>query len=123
MASITQWSRRPDRYNPDRDIYLWHRESSSNRVKDLRYSMLFKAVAETAGGAFSLMECELPVSNRKPQPHTDQGPGGFYVLEGSIESVVGGQSRIGGPRFWALVPSGVAQSFGNASDLSGAALQ
>jgi mannose-6-phosphate isomerase-like protein (cupin superfamily) len=75
--------------------------------------MLFKAVAATTDGAFSLMERELPVSNRRPQPHTHQGPEGFYVLEGSIEFVVGDQSRLGGPGFWALVPGGVAHTFGN----------
>jgi mannose-6-phosphate isomerase-like protein (cupin superfamily) len=78
--------------------------------------MLFKAVSDTTGGAFSLMERELPVSNRRPQPHTHQGPEGFYVLEGQIEFVVGDQKRIGGPGFWALVPGGVAHTFGNAGD-------
>src|SRR5512141_316106 len=46
--------------------------------------MVFKAIADTTDGAFSLMERTLPVSNRRPQPHTHQGPEGFYVLEGSI---------------------------------------
>ena len=81
-------------------------------------SMLFKAVAETTGGAFSLMERELPVSNRRPPAHRHQGPEGFYVLEGSIEFVVGNQSRIGSPGFWALVPGGVAHTFGNAGKSS-----
>jgi quercetin dioxygenase-like cupin family protein len=76
--------------------------------------MVFKAISETTGGAFSLMERELPVGNRRPQPHTHQGPEGFYVLEGQIEFIVGDQRRIGGPGFWALVPSGVAHTFGNA---------
>jgi mannose-6-phosphate isomerase-like protein (cupin superfamily) len=76
--------------------------------------MVFKAVSETTGGAFSLMERELPVSNRRPQPHTHQGPEGFYVLAGQIEFIVGDQRRIGGPGFWALVPSGVVHTFGNA---------
>jgi len=79
-------------------------------------AMLFKAVTETTGGAFSLMERTLPVSNRRPQPHTHKGPEGFYVLEGQIEFVVGGESRVGGPGFWALVPSGVAHTFGNAGE-------
>jgi quercetin dioxygenase-like cupin family protein len=79
-------------------------------------SMLFKAVAGTTGGAFSLMEREIPVSNRRPQAHRYQGPEGFYVLEGSIEFVLGNRSRIGGPGFWALVPGGIAQTFGNAGE-------
>jgi mannose-6-phosphate isomerase-like protein (cupin superfamily) len=79
-------------------------------------SMLFKAVADTTDGTFSLMERELPVSNRRPQPHTHQGSEGFYVLEGSIEFVVGDQSRVGGKGFWALVPSGVIHTFGNVGE-------
>jgi len=78
--------------------------------------MVFKAVSDTTGGAFSLMERELPVSNRRPQPHTHQGPEGFYVLEGQIEFLVGAQRRVGGRGFWVLVPSGVAHTFGNAGD-------
>ena len=77
-------------------------------------SMIFKAVAETTENAFSLMERTLPVINRRPQPHTHAGPEGFYVLEGQIEFVVGDESRVGGPGFWALVPSGVFHTFGNA---------
>jgi mannose-6-phosphate isomerase-like protein (cupin superfamily) len=79
-------------------------------------TMLFKAVANTTEGAFSLMERVLPVSNRRPQPHRHEGPEGFYVLEGSIEFVVGDQRRIGGPGFWALVPAGVAHTFGNVGE-------
>ena len=78
--------------------------------------MAFKALYETTGGAFSFMERELPVSNRRPQPHTHEGPEGFYVLEGSIEFIVGGESRIGGPGFWALAPRCVSHTFGNSGD-------
>ena len=80
-------------------------------------SMIFKAVGETTDNAFSLMERTLPVSNRRPQPHAHEGPEGFYVLEGQIEFIVGDQTRVGGPGFWALVPNGVAHTFGNASDV------
>jgi mannose-6-phosphate isomerase-like protein (cupin superfamily) len=79
-------------------------------------SMVFKAISETTGGTFSLMERELPVSNRRPQPHMHDGPEGFYVLSGSIEFVVGDQTRVGGAGFWALVPGGVAHTFGNAGE-------
>ena len=78
--------------------------------------MAFKALHETTGGAFSFMERDLPVGNRRPQPHTHEGPEGFYVLEGSIEFIVGGESRKGGPGFWALAPSGVSHTFGNAGE-------
>jgi mannose-6-phosphate isomerase-like protein (cupin superfamily) len=79
-------------------------------------AMFFKAVANTTEGAFSLMERALPVSNRRPQPHRHRGPEGFYVLEGSIEFVVGDQRRTGGPGFWAFVPGGVAHTFGNVGE-------
>lgn len=78
--------------------------------------MTFKAVSDTTGGAFSLMERHLPVSSRRPQPHTHPGPEGFYVLEGSVEFIVDNQSRVGGPGFWAFVPAGVAHTFGNAGE-------
>ena len=78
--------------------------------------MVFKAFHETTGGAFSFMERELPVSNRRPQPHMHEGPEGLYVLEGSIEFIVGGESRTGGPGFWALAPRGVSHTFGNSGD-------
>jgi quercetin dioxygenase-like cupin family protein len=38
------------------------------------------------------------------------------VLEGSIEFIVGGESRKGGRGFWALAPSAVSHTFGNAGD-------
>src|SRR5689334_16573196 len=78
--------------------------------------MIFKALHQTTEGAFSFMERELPVSNRRPQPHTHKGSEGFYVLGGSIEFIVGGEIRKGGPGFWALAPSGVSHTFGNAGD-------
>ena len=61
--------------------------------------MAFKALHVTTGGAFSFMERDLSVGNRRPQPYTHKGPEGFYVLEGSIEFIVGGESRKGGPDF------------------------
>jgi hypothetical protein len=70
-------------------------------------TMVFKALHETTGGAFSF-ERDLPVGNRRPQPHTHAGPGGFYVLE----FIVGGETRKGGRGFWALAPSGASHTFG-----------
>ena len=37
-------------------------------------------------------------------------------MEGSIEFIVGGESRTGGPEFWALAQSGVSHTFGNAGN-------
>ncbi len=97
----------------DKGIFL---EPGEGRAVTARGSeMVFKALHETTDGAFSFMERELPVSNRRRQPHRHEGPEGFYVLDGSIEFVVGGESRVGGPNFWALAPRGVARTFGNAA--------
>jgi quercetin dioxygenase-like cupin family protein len=98
----------------NRGIFL---EPNQGTIYSARGSkMVFKAVHKTTGGAFSFMERELPVRNRWPQPHTHKGPEGFYVLAGTIEFTVGGESRKGGPGFWALAPSGVSHTFGNAGD-------
>jgi hypothetical protein len=48
--------------------------------------MAFKALHETTGGAFSFMERDLPVSNRRPQPHTHKGPEGFYIWKDPLSS-------------------------------------
>lgn len=93
-------------------------EPGQGRIYSARTSkMVFKALHETTDGAFSFMERELAVSNRRPQPHTHTGPEGFYVLEGSIEFIVGGETRKGGRGFWAMAPSGVSHTFGNAGDV------
>lgn len=92
-------------------------EPDEGKVVTARGSrMVFKAMAETTNGAFSFMERELPVSNRRPQPHRHVGPEGFYVLQGLIEFVVGDERRTGGPGFWALVPGGLPHTFGNAGE-------
>ena len=78
--------------------------------------MVFKATAQTTGGAFSLMHRELPAAGRRTPAHRHAGPEAFYVLDGAIEFVVGDESRVGGLGFCALVPGGVAHTFGNAGD-------
>ena len=97
-----------------RGIFLEPGQGTIYSARDSK--MVFKALHETTGGAFSFMERELPVGNRRPQPHTHAGPEGFYVLEGSIEFIVGGESRKGGRGFWAMAPSGVSHTFGNAGE-------
>ena len=96
-------------------IFLEPNEGTIYRARGSK--MVFKALNQTTDGAFSFMERDLPVSNRRPQPHTHEGPEGFYVLEGSIEFIVGGESRIGGAGFWALAPAGVPHTFGNGGDV------
>jgi quercetin dioxygenase-like cupin family protein len=92
-------------------------EPGQGKIYSARGStMAFKALRDTTNGAFSFMERTLPVASRRPPSHAHKGPEGFYVLEGSIELILGGESRRGGPGFWALAPSGVSHTFGNAGD-------
>jgi mannose-6-phosphate isomerase-like protein (cupin superfamily) len=76
--------------------------------------MLFKAVAATTGGAFSLHERHLPPGGRRPPPHrhTDAQEA-FYVLEGEVEFTLGPGTVRGGPGTFVLVPGGLAHTFGN----------
>jgi mannose-6-phosphate isomerase-like protein (cupin superfamily) len=76
--------------------------------------MLFKAVAATTGGAFSLHERHLPPGGRRPPPHrhTDAQEA-FYVLEGEVEVTLGPEAVRGGPGTFVLVPGGLAHTFGN----------
>jgi quercetin dioxygenase-like cupin family protein len=80
--------------------------------------MLFKAVAATTGGAFSLHERHLPPGGRRPPPHrhTDAQEA-FYVLEGEVELTLGPEAVRGGPGTFVLVPGGLAHTFGNPSSV------
>jgi quercetin dioxygenase-like cupin family protein len=78
--------------------------------------LVFKAMAETTGGGFSLMERVLPPGGRPPPRHVHPDcTEAFYLLEGTLDfsldqdwvSVAGGG--------FVLVPGGVAHSFVNAS--------
>lgn len=46
-------------------------------------TLLFKAVAATTGGAFSLHERQVPAGGRRPPPHVHpERAEAFWVLEG-----------------------------------------
>jgi mannose-6-phosphate isomerase-like protein (cupin superfamily) len=76
--------------------------------------MLFKAVATTTGGAFSLHERHLPPGGRKPPPHRHTNcQEAFFVLEGEVEFTLGAETVRRGPGTFVLVPGGVAHTFGN----------
>jgi mannose-6-phosphate isomerase-like protein (cupin superfamily) len=76
--------------------------------------MLFKAVAATTGGGFSLHERHLPPGSRRPPPHrhTDCQEV-FYVLDGEVEFTLEAETVGRGPGTFVLVPGGVAHTFGN----------
>jgi hypothetical protein len=69
-------------------------------------TMVFKALHETTGGAFSFMERDLPVGNRRPQPHTHAGPEAFTCWKGRLNSSSGEKVEKEGADFghWHQVP-------------------
>jgi mannose-6-phosphate isomerase-like protein (cupin superfamily) len=77
--------------------------------------LLFKAVAATTGGAFSLHERIVPPGGRRPPAHrhTDCVEA-FYVVGGLAEIVAGDERVQGGVGTFVLVPGGVPHTFGNA---------
>jgi mannose-6-phosphate isomerase-like protein (cupin superfamily) len=81
--------------------------------------MLFKALAESDDGDFSLMERTLPAGGRRPpvHRHTDCSEA-YFVLAGSVSVELDGQELTLEPEDFVLVPRGAAHSFGNVSDAS-----
>jgi len=78
--------------------------------------MLFKAVAATTDGAFSLHERHLPPGGRTPPPHRHTNcQEAFFVLEGEVEFTLDDETVRRGPGTFVLVPGGVAHTFGNTS--------
>jgi mannose-6-phosphate isomerase-like protein (cupin superfamily) len=77
--------------------------------------MFFKAVADTNGGDFSLMERTLPPGGRRPPPHRHTNCSeAYFVLDGLVSVVVGHTTLTAGPEGFVLVPRGTAHTFGNA---------
>ena len=81
---------------------------------DVRGSaLLFKAVAETTGGAFSLHERRVPAGSRRPPAHVHPDRvEAFWVLEGEAEFELDGKPTPVGAGAFVLVPGGVAHTFG-----------
>jgi mannose-6-phosphate isomerase-like protein (cupin superfamily) len=79
--------------------------------------MAFKALADTTGGDFSLMERTLPPGGRQPPPHRHTNCSeAYFVLDGLVTVTVEGAGRAVGPEGFVLVPRGTAHTFGNTSD-------
>jgi quercetin dioxygenase-like cupin family protein len=76
-------------------------------------TLLFKAVAETSGGAFSLHERYVPPGGRRPPPHVHPDRvEAFWVLDGIAEFDLDGQFTKAEAGSFVLVPGGVAHTFG-----------
>jgi quercetin dioxygenase-like cupin family protein len=76
-------------------------------------TLLFKAVAATTGGAFSLHERLVPAGGRRPPAHVHPDRvEAFWVLEGEAEFELDGQLTAASAGGFVLVPGGVAHTFG-----------
>jgi quercetin dioxygenase-like cupin family protein len=76
-------------------------------------TLLFKAVAATTGGAFSLHERHVPAGGRRPPAHVHPDRAeAFWVLDGEAEFELDGELTTVGPGSFVLVPGGVAHTFG-----------
>lgn len=81
---------------------------------DVRGStLLFKAVAASTGGAFSLHERRVPAGGRRPPAHVHPDRvEAFWVLDGEAEFELDGVWTVAGPDSFVLVPGGVRHTFG-----------
>lgn len=80
-------------------------------------TLLFKAVAATTGGAFSLHERHVPAGGRRPPPHVHPDrTEAFWVLDGEAEFELDGEVTRAAAGSFVLVPGGVAHTFGAPAD-------
>jgi quercetin dioxygenase-like cupin family protein len=76
-------------------------------------TLLFKAVAASTGGSFSLHERHVPAGGRRPPPHVHPDRvEAFWVLDGEAEFELDGELTRAGAGSFVLVPGGVAHTFG-----------
>ena len=76
-------------------------------------TLLFKAVAATTGGAFSLHERHVPAGGRRPPAHVHPDRvEAFWVLDGEAEFELDGELTRTAAGGFVLVPGGVAHTFG-----------
>jgi quercetin dioxygenase-like cupin family protein len=76
-------------------------------------NLLFKAVAATTGGAFSLHERHVPAGGRRPPAHVHPDRvEAFWVLQGEAEFELDGKLIQAEAGSFVLVPGGVAHTFG-----------
>jgi len=74
-------------------------------------AMTFKATAATTDGHLCLIETTAPIGHGPPlHVHHDEHEA-FYVMEGELEVVCGGERYQAGPGAFAFLPRGVAHTF------------
>jgi quercetin dioxygenase-like cupin family protein len=80
-------------------------------------TLLFKAVATTTGGAFSLHERQVPAGGRRPPAHVHPDKTeAFWVLDGAAEFELDGDLVTAVAGSFVLVPGGVVHTFGATAD-------
>ena len=76
-------------------------------------TLLFKAVAATTDGAFSVHERHVPAGGRRPPAHVHPDrTEAFWVLDGEAEFELDGEVTRAAAGSFVLVPGGVAHTFG-----------
>lgn len=76
-------------------------------------TLLFKAVAASTDGAFSLHDRHLPAGGRRPPAHVHPDRvEAFWVLEGETQFELDASVTTAGAGTFVLVPGGVAHTFG-----------
>jgi mannose-6-phosphate isomerase-like protein (cupin superfamily) len=92
---------RPFVLSPDDGERIWFTNAA----------MTFKATAATTGGDLCLIETNAPPGHGPPlHVHHDEHEA-FYVLEGELEFVCGGERSRAGAGGFAFLPRGIAHTF------------
>lgn len=99
------------------DGYLVLPEGGGEQLVVRGSTLLFKAVAQTTGGALSLHERHVPAGGRRPPPHVHPDRvEAFWVLDGEAEFELDGELTRAGAGGFVLAPGGVAHTFGATPD-------
>ena len=75
-----------------------------------------KVGSDETGGAQTIMEMTVPVG-MGPPPHTHPGTEDVYVLEGTLDYHIAGDTVSGGPGSFFHIPAGIPENFEPTSDL------
>lgn len=76
-------------------------------------TLMFKAVAASTGGAFSLHERRVPPGGPRPPAHVHPDRlEAFWVLDGEAEFELDGELTLAPAGSFVLVPGGVGHTFG-----------
>lgn len=74
-----------------------------------------KATGEETGGALTVMEMTIP-AGIGPPPHTHPGGEAVYVIEGTINYHIAGETVEGGPGSFFYIPEGTLENFEPVTD-------